>query len=301
MIAGGAGCLPEGGKERAGLGDRILVGNADSRVGSEVPHLVIMGNSRIVFLMYHELDLAARERSTSESAYARYILSVATFQRQMEWIKQSGIRGLCVSEALTYPADASVCITFDDGCETDWIGAAPVLYDLGLGATFYVTAGRIGTTGYLSESQLRELNGQGFEIGCHSMTHPYLSDLEESELKHEIVEAKDRIEQVLGHQVEHFSCPGGRYNERVLRVASRAKFKTVANSEFYSNTPSTDPYKLGRVAMLRDLPLGEFGAICHGRGLWKKRVAHRARRGVQFVLGNKNYDRLRAVLLGESR
>jgi peptidoglycan/xylan/chitin deacetylase (PgdA/CDA1 family) len=262
---------------------------------------IIMGNSRIVFLMYHELDLATGERCMSESAYTRYILPVATFRRQMEWIKQSGIRGLCVSEALTYPAGANVCITFDDGCETDWIGAAPVLRELGLAATFYITAGRIGTAGYLSETQLRELDGQGFEIGCHSMTHPYLSDLEEPDLKREIVEAKDRIEQVLGHQVEHFSCPGGRYNERVLRVASRAKFKTVANSEFYSNTPSTNPYKLGRVAMMRDLPLAEFGDICHGRGLWKKRIAHRARRGVQVLLGNKNYDRLRGALLGEGQ
>jgi peptidoglycan/xylan/chitin deacetylase (PgdA/CDA1 family) len=37
---------------------------------------------------------------------------------------------------------------------------------------------------------VREFDAQGFEIGCHSMTHPYLSDLSEPELKREIVDAK---------------------------------------------------------------------------------------------------------------
>lgn len=101
------------------------------------------------------------------------------------------------------------------------------------------------------------------------MTHAYLSDIEESDLKREIVDAKVRIEQIVGHKIDHFSCPGGRYNQRALDVARRAGFKTVANSEFHANTPATNLYELGRVAMLRDLPIEAFSDICHARGLWK--------------------------------
>lgn len=260
-----------------------------------------MAERRIVFLMYHELELAGRALCQSEPGYARYILPGPTFRRQMEWIKQSGIRGVSVSQALTYPPQASVCITFDDGCETDLIAAAPVLREFGHNATFFVTAGFLNHPGYMSSTQLRELGAQGFEIGCHSMTHAYLSDIGESELKSEIVDAKDRIEQIVGHEIHHFSCPGGRYNARSLDVARRAGFKTVANSEFNANTPATNPYKLGRVAMLRDVPIEAFGALCHGDGLWKKRLSHRTRRSAQWLLGNRRYDRLRAALLGEPR
>jgi hypothetical protein len=84
-------------------------------------------------------------------------------------------------------------------------------------------------------------------------------------------------------------------------MARHAGFTTVANSKFYANSSSTSPYDLGRVAMLRDLTLEEFGLTCHGRGLWKKRLQHRARSGVQRVLGNHAYDHLRAVLLREPR
>jgi hypothetical protein len=77
---------------------------------------------------------------------------------------------------------------------------------------------------------------EGFEIGCHSMTHAYLSDIAEPELKREIVDAKNKIEQLLGHAIDHFSCPGGRYDKRALDTARRAGFRTVANSDFHSNS-----------------------------------------------------------------
>jgi hypothetical protein len=86
-----------------------------------------MSVSRIVFLMYHELELPGRKFCQSEPGYVRYILSLETFRGQMDWMKKSGLRGLNVSEALRYPAEPSVCLTFDDGCETDLIAAAPLL------------------------------------------------------------------------------------------------------------------------------------------------------------------------------
>jgi peptidoglycan/xylan/chitin deacetylase (PgdA/CDA1 family) len=260
-----------------------------------------MAASRIVFLMYHELELAGRKLCQSEPGYVRYILPLETFRRQMAWMKQSGSRGLSVSQALRYPAEPGVCLTFDDGCETDLIAAAPVLREFGFHATFYLTAGFLNTPGYLNASQVRELEGQGFEIGCHSMTHPYLSDLQEPELKREIVDAKLQIEKIVGHAIEHFSCPGGRYDERTLQMARHAGFRTVANSEFHANSTGTSPYELGRVAVLRNLTLEKFGATCQGRGLWRKRLQHQARHSVQRVLGNHAYDYLRGILLGESR
>ena len=260
-----------------------------------------MARPRIVFLMYHELELPGRKLCQSDPGYVRYILPLETFRSQMDCIKKSGFRGLSVSQALRYPAEPSVCITFDDGSETDLIAAAPVLREFGFGATFYLTAGFLGMPGYLDAEQVRDLQAQGFEIGCHSMTHPYLSDLSEPELKREIVDAKHRIEEIVRGTVDHFSCPGGRYNQPALAIARRAGFRTVANSEFHANSPATSSYALGRIAMLRNLSINEFSAVCQGHGLWKKRLLHQSRRALQRLLGNRMYDRARAILLGESR
>jgi peptidoglycan/xylan/chitin deacetylase (PgdA/CDA1 family) len=252
-----------------------------------------------VFLMYHELELPGRPMCQSVPGYVRYILPLDTFRRQMAWLKEQDWRGLNVSEALRYPSEPSVCITFDDGCETDLIAAAPVLREFGFNATFYLTTGFLGTPGYLNAGQVRDLDAQGFEIGCHSMTHPYLSDLAEPELKREIVDAKLQIEQIVGHPIEHFSCPGGRYDQRTLQIAREAGFATVANSQYYANSSTTSHYELGRVGLLRDVTLDQFIANCHGRGLWKKRLPYQVRRSAQRMLGNQAYDRLRAALLGK--
>jgi peptidoglycan/xylan/chitin deacetylase (PgdA/CDA1 family) len=260
-----------------------------------------MAASRIVFLMYHELELPGRKPCQSEAGYVRYILPVDRFRSQMRWLRESGFRGLNTSEALAYPSDPGVCITFDDGCETDLLAAEPVLHEFDFKATFYVTAGFLGTSGYLSNEQLRELDSRGSEIGCHSMTHPYLSDLSESELTREIAGAKAHIEQILGRAIDHFSCPGGRYNQRTLSVAREAGFKSVANSDFHANSAASNTYQLGRIAMLRGLSADQFATICQGRGLWKKQLQHRTRRIVQQMLGNRTYDQIRAVVLGERR
>ena len=258
-----------------------------------------MAPSSIVFLMYHELELPGRRLIQSEPGYVRYILPIENFHRQMQWLQASGFRGLSVGEAICHPVKPGVCITFDDGCETDLIAAAPMLREFGFRATFYLTAGFLGTPGYLSAKQVCELDSLGFEVGCHSMTHPYLSDLSDAELGREIVDAKLQIEQVLGHKIEHFSCPGGRYDQRTLETARRCGFRTVANSEYHANSASTSRYKLGRIAMLRDLSLEDFGAISQGRGLWTKRWQDRTRHGVRRVLGNRIYDQVRATLLHE--
>src|SRR5436305_12869520 len=256
-----------------------------------------MAEPGTVFLMYHELELAGRPLCQSEPGYVRYILPEESFRSQMMWLAQGQWRGLSVSEALENPSSKSVAITFDDGCETDLISAAPILKESGFRATFYVTAGFIGKRGYLSPAQLRELRESGFEIGCHSMTHAYLDDLDAAGLRVEIVDAAKKLEQMIGEKVLHFSCPGGRFDERSLNLAREAGYRSFANSRTHANTSGSDPYRLGRVALLRETDQTKFQNICTGQALWRIRSSDRVRDAAKRALGNTVYDRLRALML----
>jgi peptidoglycan/xylan/chitin deacetylase (PgdA/CDA1 family) len=256
-----------------------------------------MLNHSIVFLMYHELEIPGRPLCDPEPGYARYVLPESDFRAQIDHLKGNGWQGLSVGQALAFPEGRNVTITFDDGCETDLLSATPILRQAGFDATFFITCGRLGKPGYLSPGQLKELSGQGFEIGCHSMTHAYLTDLDEDGLKHEISDAKSQLEQIIGHSVEHFSCPGGRYDQRVVTVARAAGYRTVSTSSIQANSGNTDVFALGRVAMLRDIPLSEFASICAGRPLSRMRARSEFREAVRKILGNSLYDRVRAALL----
>ena len=250
-----------------------------------------------VFLMYHELELPGRSMSQSDPGYVRYVLRQADFQEQMEGLTAAGWRGVSVGEAVRSFAERTVAITFDDGAETDILFAAPLLRRLNFGGTFYITAGFLGKPGYLDHSQLRELSGMGFEIGCHSMTHAYLTDLNDRDLRREVAEPKVQIEQIVGRAVEHFSCPGGRHDRRVSDAAREAGYRTVTTSRIQTNSKDSDQLALGRISVMRSTSLPAFQKICRGQGLWRMSLEVQLRGIPKKLLGNSLYDRMRSAAL----
>jgi len=257
-----------------------------------------MAERRTVFLMYHELQTPGRVLCLDEPGYVRYAVRFADFRRQVELLSREGRRGLSVGEALQFREEQpGVAFTFDDGSETDLLFAAPVLREFGFGATFYLTAGFLGKPGYMNAAQVRELGSLGFEIGSHSMTHAYLTDLDDKQLRYEVVESKLQLEQIAGRSVEHFSCPGGRSDERVVRMAREAGYRSVATSRIHTNAQGTNRFALGRVAVMQATSLTAFRDLCQGRGLWKLDVEVQLRKAAQRLLGNSAYDRLRSSLL----
>lgn len=255
-----------------------------------------MSSQGTVCLMYHEIELPGRELCDPDPGYTKYAVSIDNFREQMQLLKDSGTPGIDVSRMLSNPANG-VALTFDDGCETDLITAVPILKEFGFRATFYITVGFLGKRGFMSRQQARELAATGFEIGCHSKTHPYLTDLPESALQSEIADAKKELEDIVGHPVNHFSCPGGRWDVRVVQVAKQAGYASVATSQIGLNSSDTDPFALRRVAITRDVTPLELQALCRGSGFWSKGMKNRGLELAKRTLGNRAYNRLRAVLL----
>jgi peptidoglycan/xylan/chitin deacetylase (PgdA/CDA1 family) len=257
--------------------------------------------SGTVYLMYHELRLPERELCDDEQGYARYVVAATDFRDQLAHLRANGFAGLSVTEALAQPGGQQVpdgiCLTFDDGCETDLKVAAPELQAHNFKATFYVTFAHLERRGYLTRKQLRELSDQGFEIGCHSMNHVYLTDLPLEELRTEVAESKDRLEQITGKRVAHFSCPGGRWDNRIARVAEEAGYASVATSRIGVNAPEADRFCLSRVAVTHGIQMTEFARLCRGQGL-KLRHARSAMLGsAKRVLGNSVYEKFRSLIL----
>jgi peptidoglycan/xylan/chitin deacetylase (PgdA/CDA1 family) len=251
------------------------------------------------FLMYHELELASRPLADPDPGYVRYCVTLESFRAQLDVLARRGLRGLSVSQWLddATPSSPSAVITFDDGCETDLITATPMLRERGFNATCYLTVDFLGRRGFLTRAQARELAASGVEVGCHSMSHAFLSDIDDAALHREVVEAKDALEQLCGTRVRSFSCPGGRYDARLLPLATRAGYDSIATSRIGQNDHAHRGALLGRVAVLRDTSLSQFEAMIEGRGFAAQQRKERALAAAKAVLGNTVYERLRAVLL----
>lgn len=257
-----------------------------------------MKKAGIPYLMYHELEVSGRALREMEPGYVHYVVKQEGFSAQLNSISTAGLQGVNVTDALARGnSDDVVCITFDDGSETDLLVAAPLLKQAALGATFYIVAGFVGQRGYLSAAQLRELKELGFEIGSHSMTHRFLPSLDAKNLRTEIFDSKDRLEQLTGSRIDHFSCPGGRWEPRLSELAKAAGYASVVTSEIGTNSQTTDRYRLKRLAIFRDTSEDDFLGLCYGEKLFSRRVRSSLLTMVKEVFGDARYDRIRSGLL----
>jgi peptidoglycan/xylan/chitin deacetylase (PgdA/CDA1 family) len=258
----------------------------------------------LIALMYHEIGVPGRATCHPEPGYLRYVVSAGGFRRQMQSLRRDDLAVTSVGRALNRKQRNSqrreIVLTFDDGAETDLMEAAPLLRELDFGATFYLTVGFLGQRGYLSRVQARELAAFGFEIGCHSFTHPYLPAVDSQKLIREVVHAKQELEQICGCAVEHFSCPGGGYNRRVREETRNAGYRSLATSHPRVNRADFDPFAFSRIAILRGTEQNTFQQIIHGKGLWRIGMKESARSAVRSLLGNSVYDHLRDALLERS-
>lgn len=132
-----------------------------------------------------------------------------------------------------------VHVTFDDGFRSVW-NAVPVLERLGARATVfacsdYAEDGRTFAPAELADEasahpdelatmdwdSLAALADRGIEVGSHTKTHPHLTAVSDSELRAELRESRERLEDVLGMPCRFLSFPYGEHDRRV-RAAARA-------------------------------------------------------------------------------
>ncbi|MGB9866657.1 MAG: polysaccharide deacetylase family protein [Bacillota bacterium] len=196
-------------------------------------HLVGLGIGRgrvqslvqrpVPVLMYHVIGDGPNELFVSEN----------DFKQQMEFLARNGYRSVTAAryvEALNRHEplpEKSVVITFDDGYEDVYTKGFATMRKLGLVGVAFVCSRSIGRPHHVSWEQLKEMAAAGWEIGCHSATHPDLTKLDEDSLYIEVVQAKREIEEKLGVKVKSFCYPSGRYDSRVIQMVRSAGYSAA--------------------------------------------------------------------------
>jgi len=120
----------------------------------------------------------------------------------------------------------------------------------------------------LDWSDLRTLARQGIEIGCHSKTHPILSQMEDHhDVIAEIGGAKARIEAGLRTPVLHFAYPNGTWNDFNPEITAAVKsggFLCAVTAESGLNQKSSDPFALLRLGMEPSFSKKRFSELLAG-------------------------------------
>ena len=95
--------------------------------------------------------------------------------------------------------------------------------------------------------ELREHAARGIAIGSHAVSHPHLVTLSESELRRELTESKEEIEDRLSRPCEDIAYPYGEHDERVRAAARAAGYRRAyalrgSRSDTYA-APRLDLYR----------------------------------------------------------
>jgi peptidoglycan/xylan/chitin deacetylase (PgdA/CDA1 family) len=181
-------------------------------------------------LMYH--DIVARDRRESVGfpgpLAARYKLEPAAFEAHLDAVAATGL-GVGTFDAAE-PAPA-VAITFDDGGASAPL-AAELLERRGWRGQFFVTTARVGTRGFMSSGEVRELQQRGHLIGSHSHTHPtYMGRLSRAALDEEWSRSRAALGEILGAPPRTASVPGGYLSASVIEAAAAAGYELLFTSE----------------------------------------------------------------------
>ncbi len=135
-----------------------------------------------------------------------------------------------------------VTFVFDDGNETDYTVARDIFKAQGEVACTAVVTDWVNTKNYLSVSQLHELRQDGWEIMGHTVSHPNLRSLSESQIEDELSRSKEALEG-WGLPVRNLVYPYNKNNETVRRIAGKY-YRAAREGGKQSNAPDLDRYDL---------------------------------------------------------
>jgi peptidoglycan/xylan/chitin deacetylase (PgdA/CDA1 family) len=225
-------------------------------------------------LMYHRVDRSP--------AYDQLTVSPERFEEQIAYLAQH-CRVISLAQAVTELTAGSatrpgVVVTFDDGYRDNLLHALPVLRRYALPATIFVTTRfcdqtlshpRYGAESaglHLTWDEVRALAREpGISIGSHTVTHPFLSRIEQSAAVSEISGSREIISRHLGVPADFFCYPSGDLTRREKQLVAAGGYRAAVSVAPGVNRSGADLYALRRTEVTdrdgaRELALKLAGA-----------------------------------------
>ena len=189
-------------------------------------------SAQVNAFIYHRFD---------ETRYPSTNISADIFTQQLEYLKKMKIEVVTLGDVATrlteerqLPGHAA-SISIDDAFRSFYDVGMPIIRRYGLPVTLFVNTDSVGTSGYLSWEEIKELAAEGVEIGNHTASHAYLIEMQPGEtfsqwqqrIKADIEQAQQQFEKKLGFKPDLFAYPYGEYSSAVVDIIQGLGFKVA--------------------------------------------------------------------------
>ena len=162
------------------------------------------------------------------------------------------------------PGPGAVTFMFDDGYKSTRTTAKPILDRYGFVGSSAVVSDLVGTAGYMTPQDLRDLQAAGWDIASHSATHPSMPSLSTMAAETELQKSKSTLT-ALGLTIDTFVWPQGDHDQSLIGLAQAGLpmaplYRSARNTESDHNAYGTFPYALKTLEVLQTTPLQEVQA-----------------------------------------
>ena len=172
-------------------------------------------------LVYHSIS------SPAEPMAGDIDISPARFEQQLQWLARTG-RVVSLEETLAQTRRDAIAITFDDGYRDNLTVALPLLEKFNLPMTLFVVAGFVGSDGYLSEAELREISRHPLvTIGSHGLWHRHFTRITLDEARFELTESKRLLGDTIGKPIDLMAWPYGECSAAVEQLAGECGYRAA--------------------------------------------------------------------------
>jgi peptidoglycan/xylan/chitin deacetylase (PgdA/CDA1 family) len=115
-----------------------------------------------------------------------------------------------------------VILTFDDGYESQYSNAKPILDKYGFKATFYIVCNYVGSgDNRMTWEEIKSLQQEGHDIASHTMNHDDLSKLSPQEVEYEVAQSKQcLLEQGINPKSFAYPFNGGSNDSSIIGVVA---------------------------------------------------------------------------------
>lgn len=203
-------------------------------------------------LMYHVIN-----PPPADAPYPGLYVPAPEFAEQMQALANAGFHAVTLQQLWRHwqrgtvlPVDP-VVITFDNGYQSQYTNALPVLRKLGWKAVENMQlTGLPPSQGGLSEAQVKGLLFAGWELDTQGYSHADLITLSPSELRYQVATSRKTLQRRYHVPVRWFCYPSGHYDAAVIAAVKEAGYLGSTTVVPGWAGRESDPYRLPRLRVL---------------------------------------------------
>lgn len=203
--------------------------------------------------MYHVIN-----PPPAGAPYPGLYVDAEEFAEQVQALARAGYHAVTLDqlwanwhEGAPLPPGKPVVLSFDNGYQSQYTNALPVLRRLGwVGVENMQLTGLPPSQGGLSSAQIRGLVAAGWELDTQGFSHADLTTLDASQLHYQVAVSRETIQRLYHVPVNWFCYPSGQYDATVIAAVQSAGYRGSTTVVPGWAGPDSEPDRLSRYRVL---------------------------------------------------